>query len=96
MKRTAAKKEITPAPEVMESLWRVVDAARIAIQRPDSMSPDDALEFLADQEKMLRRAIGFFHGGEDTLREGITKHPFILDLERAELERVARIMKDSV
>lgn len=73
-------------PEVWESLWRVVDASRNVILRTDPQAHEEALEFLADQEKMLRRAIGFFHGPPDTAEQTLrgdvaTKHPHILNLE---------------
>ncbi len=72
-------------PEVLEAMWRVVDAARFAICPGRNQTRDEALEFLADQEKMFRRSIGFFHGPVDevetVLRGTSTKHPYILQLE---------------
>lgn len=66
-------------PEVWEGLWRVLDAARMAVCPARGQEKEDALMFLADQEKMLRRALGFFMGesGEDYLRIGVEAHPYV-------------------
>lgn len=88
---------VAMAQEVTESLWRVLDAARFAISPPHGTDKQELLEFLADQEKMLRRAIAFFHGpdGENVLRQGLTKHPYIITLEQNERERHIQILKDA-
>lgn len=77
-----------------ESLWRVVDAARLVTVVHGDMTQADALEFLADQEKMLRRCLGG-GAGEKEMREGVTKHPFVLNAEEAERDRVRRVIRES-
>ena len=92
MKKKNKPPFILVTPEVWESLWRVVDASRLAVCPGRQQTRDDALEFLADQEKMLRRAIGFFHGPPDTAETVLrgsfaTKHPYTLEIE--EQDRVS-------
>jgi len=76
-----------------ESLWRVVDAARLVTVVHGDMTQADALEFLADQEKMLRRCLGG-KAGEKEMREGVTKHPFVIEAEAAERARVQRCLSE--
>jgi hypothetical protein len=83
-------------PEVWEQLWAVVDAARMAVCPVRGQTRDDALSFLADQEKMLRRALSFFagrHGSgegrlgagehhEGWLRRNMDTHPYVLAMRK--------------
>lgn len=94
-------KSTKPAPpqppqfsmELWESMWRVVDASRLAIRQYGNTTHEDALSFLADQEKMLRRCLGG-DAGEVEMRVGVTKHPFVLATEEAEELRVETILKE--
>jgi hypothetical protein len=70
-----------------ESLWRVVDASRLAICPLGEMTKEEALEFLADQEKMLRRCLGGDEG-EDEMRAGVTPHPFVIKAHEQERDRL--------
>lgn len=92
-------KPMKPTPpsfsmDLWESLWRVVDASRLAIRQHGEMSHEDALLFLADQEKMLRRCLGG-DAGEAEMRVGIEKHPYVLSAEAAESERLQRAYEPS-
>ena len=76
-------------PEVWGQLWNVVDAARMAVRPVRGQEREDALEFLADQEKMLRRALGFFAGRhedwehhEGYLRRKVDTHPYVLEMQK--------------
>jgi hypothetical protein len=73
------------SPQAYEALWRVVDAARLVLISPEGPDRDEMMRFLADQEKMLRRAVAFFYGpdGEAELRKaaGVTRHPYVSALE---------------
>lgn len=74
-------------PVVWEQLWRVVDAARMSIAPYHGQTRDEALTFLADEEKMLRRALGG-DVGEDNVRRGMLKHPYTIAMAAAHNEAV--------
>lgn len=105
MTRQRAKKQSSEHPvesaEVIESLWRVVDAARLVIRRWDNIgvSDQEIREFLADQEKMLRRAVAFFHGGPDVGEEALradgraSKHPYVLEIEARDTARFEEYLR---
>jgi len=77
-----------------ESLWRVVDASRLAICPIGELDRDSALEFLADQEKMLRRCIGHPEN-EDQLRVDVVPHPYVLKVHEQESQRIRALREET-
>jgi hypothetical protein len=90
-----SKKPAQSPPEfsmaLWESLWRVVDAARLAISLPEGVDREEVMSFLADQEKMLRRCLGG-ESNEAELRAGVTEHPYVQSVRAAEHARVQELL----
>jgi len=80
--------------EVYEQLWRIVDTARFLSRPPRaSVTESDLLSKLADDLKMLERAIGFFCNADEKAARGdaATKHPWTLKIEEEERRSVASL-----
>lgn len=84
-----------PHEEVLTQLWKLADTAQ-ALSRGLFHSDNDAHMFLADDIKMLNRALLVFQGIDldDALEANPERHWHMKELREKERERVRKILEE--